>query len=192
MKKILAILSALIIFSVTGCGDPSTAVDNVKKDAAAQVKETASEVKETAEKIEQKATAVTNGGQSSQHATEKFSLGGIYPGMTLDEVKNIFGEPSAQHDNEEFTFANGVVVEIDKHNDAVKEIKTHQAGVKTGAGVEVGMTEQNLIDACGAADYVENHDGKVEHKYNSADRLFKMEFEIRNGQISEIKIQLDD
>lgn len=177
MRRILAILSMLIIFS-TGCGDASTSVDDVKKDAA--------------EKVEQKAAAVTGGEKSAKNVAEKFSLGGVYPGMTLEEVKNILGEPTSRHDDEEFIFDNGLVIEIDKHNNLVEEIQTHQAGVATGAGVEVGMTEQNLIDAYGAADYVENHGGKVEHKYHSADRLFKMEFEIYNGIISEIKIQLDD
>ena len=191
MKKVLIILSALIFFSA-GCGDASTAVNDVKKDAAEKVQETASEVKETAEKIEQKAAVVAGGEKSAQNVTEKFSLGGIYPGMTLSEVKNILGEPVSRHDDDEFIFSNGIIVEIEKHSDIVEKIQTHQAGVATGAGVAVGMTEQNLIDAYGAADKVENHGGKVEHKYHSADRLLKIEFEIRNGIISEIEIQLDD
>lgn len=191
MRKILAILSMLIIFS-TGCGDASTAVDNVKKDAAEKVQETAGEVKNVAEKVEQKAAAVKGEEKSVQNVAEKFSLGGIYPGMTLEEVKNILGEPAAKHDDEEFIFSNGLAVEIDKKNNVVEEIQTHQAGVATGAGIEVGMNEQNLIDAYGAADFVENHGDKVEHKYHSADGLMKIEFEFYNGIISEIKIQLDD
>lgn len=191
MKKFLVILASLIIFS-TGCGDASTAVDNVKKDAAEKVQETAGEVKNVAEKVEQKAAAVKGEEKSVQNIAEKFSLGGIYPGMTLQEVKNILGEPVSRHDDDEFIFANGLVVEIEKHGNIVEEIQTHQAGVATGAGIEVGMNEQKLVDAYGAADYVENHGGKVEHKYHSADGLMKIEFEFYNGIISEIKVQLDD
>ena len=185
MKKILAILSILIIF-LTGCGN------EVKQEAAEKIQETAGEVKETAAKVEQKAAKIAGDEKSVQNVTEKFSLGGILPGMTLEEVKNILGEPTARHDDDEFIFSNGLFVEIDEHNNVVKEIQTHQAGVKTGAGVEVGMSEQKLIDAYGAADKVENHDGKTEYKYRNADGLFKIEFEIFNGNISEIKIQLDD
>ena len=190
MKKILAILSMLIIFCA-GCGDTSTAVDDVKKDAAAKVQETAGEVKDVAEKVEQKAAAIKNDGQTRISA-EKFSIGGIFPGMTLEEVKNLLGEPAARHDDDEFIFSNGLVVEIEKHGDTVKEIQTHQAGVATGGGVEVGMNEQNLIEAYGAADFIENHGGKVEHKYHSADGLFKIVFEVRDGIISEIEAELND
>ena len=191
MRKILAMLATASLL-LTGCGDASTAVDNVKKEAAEKVQETAGEVKNVAEKVEQKAATIKGEEKSVKNVAEKFSLGGIYPGMSLEEVKNILGEPASSHDDDEFVFANGLFVEIDKHSNVVEEIQTNRAGIATGAGIEVGMNEQKLIEIYGAADYVENHDGKIEHKYQSADGLFKIEFEIWNGVISEIKIELDD
>lgn len=193
MIKILVLLfcTSVIVFSA-GCGDAANAVDDVKKDAAAQIQETAGEVKDAAGKVEQKAAEFQGENQPTRNVTEKFSIGGIYPGMTLEEVKKILGEPVSSHDNDEFIFKNGLVVEVEKHGDIVEEIQTHQAGATTGAGIEVGMTEQKLIETYGAADYVENHGNKIEYKYHSADRLMKIEFEIYNEIIAEIKAELND
>ena len=81
---------------------------------------------------------------------------------------------------------------IDAEKNIVEEIKIRQAGVKTAGGVEVGMTEQNLIDAYGRAEVTENDDGVVEHKYFSGDRRIKLEFNVSNGKIVEIKCSLND
>ena len=81
---------------------------------------------------------------------------------------------------------------IDAEKNIVEEIKIRQAGVKTSSGVEVGMTEQNLIDAYGRADSTENDDGIVEYKYYSGDRRIKLEFNVSNGTIVEIKCSLND
>ena len=169
-----------------GCGDK---VEDVKKEAAAEVQETANEVKDAAAKVEQKAAQVA-GTAPSANVDEKFSIGGISPGMNFDEAKKILGSPTAQHDDDEFTFANGLMIDVELNS--VEEIKILQAGVKTGAGVEVGMTEQNLVDAYGSAEAAENDDGLVEHKYYSGDRRIKLEFDVRNGVIVEIKSSLND
>lgn len=186
MKKFLAaaMLAAMILSA--GCGDK---VEDVKQEAAQEVKEAAADVKDAASKVEQKAAEVA-GTPTTATVDEKFSIGGIAPGMTFDEAKKILGEPTAQHDDDEFTFANGLMIDSEKN--IVEEIKIRQAGVKTSGGVEVGMTEQNLIDAYGRADSAENDDGVVEHKYYSGDRRIKLEFDVSNGKIVEIKCSLND
>ena len=174
MKKFLATLFAATLL-ISGCGDKA---EDVKSDAT--------KVEDAATKIEQKAAQIAQ----TPTVDEKFSLGGISPGMTFDEAKKILGEPTAQHDGDEFTFANGLMIDVEMNS--VEEIKIRQAGVKTGAGVEVGMTEQNLIDAYGRANATEDDDGLVEHKYFSGDKLTKLEFDVSNGSIVEIKCSLND
>ena len=169
-----------------GCGNK---VEEAKQEAAHEVQEAAADVKDAAAKVEQKAAEVT-GNAPATAVDAKFSLGGISPGMSVDEAEKILGAPTAQHDDDEFTFANGLMVDVEMN--AVEEIKIRQAGVKTGAGVEVGMTEQNMIDAYGRAEVTENDDGVVEHKYYSGDRRIKLKFDVSNGTIVEIKCSLRD
>ena len=185
MKKFFATLLAAAMILSAGCGDK---VEDVKHEAAKEVQEAAADAKDVAAKVEQKAAEVAS--NPTIVADEKFSLGGISPGMNFDEAKKILGEPAAQHDGDEFTFANGLMIDAEKN--IVEEIKIRQAGVKTGAGVEIGMTEQNLIDLCGRAQVTENDDGVVEHKYFSGDKKIKLEFDVSNGSIVEIKCSLND
>ncbi|MBQ6132390.1 MAG: hypothetical protein IJL12_08650 [Selenomonadaceae bacterium] len=186
MKKILAAIMLATMILSAGCGDK---VEDVKQEAASEVKDAANDVKDAAAKVEQTAAQVA-GTPTNATVDEKFSLGGIAPGMSFDEAKKILGEPASQHDDDEFTFANGLTVDVERN--VVEEIKIRQAGVKTGTGVEVGMTEQNLVDVYGRADSTENDDGVVEHKYYSGDRRIKMEFNVSNGSIIEIKCSLND
>lgn len=178
MKKFLAAMMLASMILSVGCGNK---VEEAKQEAA-------TEVKDAAAKVEQKAAEVA-GTPTNATVDKKFSLGGIFPGMNFDEAKKILGEPTAQHDDE-FTFANGLMIDAEKN--IVEEIKIRQAGVKTSSGVEVGMTEQNLIDAYGRADSTENDDGIVEYKYYSGDRRIKLEFNVSNGTIVEIKCSLND
>lgn len=122
----------------------------------------------------------------------KFMIGGVAPGMSFDEAKRILGEPVSRHDKDEYIFANGIKIEVKEFNNIVEEIKVHQAGVSTGAGIAVGMSDQNLNNAYGRADSIDNDDGAVEYKYYSSDRMVKIEFEVRNGVISSIKSKLND
>ena len=178
MKKVFAILMTAAMLLSVGCGEK---VEDVKQEAK-------SEVQDTAAKVEQKAAEVVVETPTS-NVDEKFSIGGISPGMNFDEVKKILGEPN-QYDDDEFAFANGLIVDVE--GNIVEEIKIRQAGIKTAGGVEVGMTEQHMINAYGRADSTENDDGVVEHKYYSGDRRIKLEFDVSNGSIVEIKCSLND
>ena len=170
MKKFFATLILAAMILSTGCGNKAET---------------------PASPAEQKPAASTNTTHASPDA--KFSVGGISPGMSLDEAKKLFGEPTATHDDDEFTFANGLLVETEGVlNGTIESVKVRQAGVVTGAGVAVGMTEQDLANAYGKPDSTENDDGKIEHKYFSGDRRIKLKFDVINGVITEINCSLDD
>lgn len=186
MKKFLAVSVLAAMALSVGCGNK---VEEVKQEAVSEVQEAASDVKDAAAKVEQKAAEVAGTAPAASNVDSKFSLGGVSPGMSFDEAKKILGEPTAQHDNDEFTFANGLMIDVEMN--IVEEIKIRQSGVKTAGGVEVGMTEQNMIDAYGTG-LTENDDDVVEHKYYSGDRRIKLTFEVSNGSIVEIKSSLRD
>ena len=183
MKKFFAVLM-LAALLMTGCGNQAQhAVNEVKQEAV-------SEVKETADKVVQKVDRFA-GNTPTANADAKFSLGGISPGMTLDEVKRILGEPTSMHDSDNYAFANGLMVDLDDFGN-VEDIKTYQSGAKTGAGIAVGMTEQNLTAAYGAPATTEHDDGLLEYKYYSGDGRIKIEFKLGNGTVTEIKCSLND
>ena len=190
MKNIFTVIFfAAFVFLSAGCGDnsPQTAVENkveeVKKDVAAKVQDTANEVSQKAGEI---------AGNSGGSASAEVSLGGISPGMTLEEVKKVLGEPVSSHDHDEFTFSNGLMVEMDDHRNVVEEIKTKAAGAFAANGIEVGTAEQKLLESFGNPERKEFDDGATEYKYFSSDRTKKIVFKVYNGAISEIKCELDD
>lgn len=183
MKKNLIVLAcaSMIIFSA-GCGDASNSVNNVKENPT----------QEKTVGIEEQAKNFANGEQTVQGVEKKFIIGGVFPTMTLAEVKAVLGEPVSTHDDDEFTFANGIMIEVTKVGNIVEEVKSYQAEVQTGLGISAGMSEQDLLNAYGKADSIDNDDGKVEYKYYSADRSMKIEFEVTAGIITEIKTNLAD
>ena len=122
----------------------------------------------------------------------KFSFEGIYPGIKFEEVKKIWGEPVSVHDDDEFRFSNGAVVEIKKFDNTVEEIKVYRPGISTDAGISTGMTEQDLLNAYGRTDFVDRDVDGIEYKYFSSDKEIKIEFEIKGGIITEIKSKLHD
>ena len=189
MKKYFALLMIAATILSAGCGNK---VAEVKQEAAEEVHEAVTDVKKTADKVDRKVTEVT--GTTPTPATnidQQVLLGGVAPGMTLDQVKQVLGEPTSVHDGDEFTFSNGVMIDLDDFG-KVEEVKTYQAGVKTAGGISVGMTEQNLTAAYGAPAITENDDGMIEYKYFSRDGSVKVKFYISNGTIVEIKSSLRD
>ena len=171
MKKLFATLLLAAMVLSTGCGGKSET---------------------PAPPAEQKPAASTPAPPAEQKpaSNEKFSLGGISPGMSLDDAKKILGEPTSTHDNDEFIFANGLELELE--NGRVADIKVRQGNVPTGAGVAVGLTEQDLANAYGQPASTKNDDGKIEHTYLSGDGRIKLEFDVAGGLVTEIKCSLVD
>lgn len=190
MKKTFALLMTAAMILSAGCGNTvEQKANDIKQEAASEVKEAAKDVKQVADKVEQKADQVASN-SSAANVDGKFSIGGVTPGMSLDTIKQALGEPTSSHDDE-FTFSNGLMIETDDFG-KVEEVKTRQAGVQTAAGIGVGMTEQNLFAAYDSPAATENDDGIAEHKYYSSDGQFKIEFDISNGNIVEIKCSFRD
>ena len=200
MKKFITMISfaAFLILSA-GCGSNDSATDNAKNSAETVVENKVEEVKQdaalkvqdVANEVSQKAGEIAESGNNST-SMQEIALGGISPGMTFDEVKNILGEPSSTHDHDEFTFANGLIVEFDDHKNVVEEIKVRQAGISASGGIEVGMAEQKLLEVYGQPARKEIDDGATEYKYFSSDRTKKIVFKVYNSKISEIKCELDN
>lgn len=179
MKKVLVPVMLAAMLLSTGCGGVAQEVNEARHEVAEEVQEAKNDVTQTVNQIT---------GQSA-NVDAKFSLGGIFPGMNFDEAKKILGEPTAQYDEDEFAFSNGLTVDVEFNN--IEEIKLRQAGIKTAQGIEVGMPEQSVIDAYGAG-LTEHDDGLVEHKYYSDDNRLKLKFYSSNGVIVEIKSSLRD
>ena len=172
MKKLFATLLLAAMVLSTGCGGKSeTPAPPAEQKPAAST---------PAQPAEQKPAS----------SAEKFSLGGISPGMSLDDAKKILGEPTSTHDNDEFIFANGLELELE--NGRVADIKVRQGNVPTGAGVAVGLTEQDLANAYGQPASTKNDDGKIEHTYLSGDGRIKLEFDVAGGLVTEIKCSFVD
>lgn len=218
MKKTLALLMLAAMLISTGCGnntadgvkkdaqqaqqkveqkvdeaksdatnaanDAAQKVDQAKDAAAAKVDEMKSDAANVANDAAQKVDQVAN-----EIKGRLVALEGVKPGMTLDEVKTLFGEPTST-DGDNVTFNNGLTVDT---NDAgkVEDVRIMQAGIKTPDGVEVGMPDYSLNEYCGTADKVDVDDnGEVEYKYFGGDGMSQIVYTTRNGIITEIKCSL--
>lgn len=200
-------LAAMILS--TGCGNNTA--DGVKKDAQEaqqKVEQKVDEAKDKADQAKKDATAkideakkdaanvANDAAQKLEEVTADvkgkiIALEGVKPGMTLDEVKKLFGEPTST-DGDEITFANGLTVET-KDNGKVDDVRITQAGIRTPDGVEVGMMDYALNEYCGPADEIDaDADGEVEYKYFSMDKSSKVVYTTRNGIITEIKCSLNN
>ena len=200
MKKSFALFFIATMLIFTGCGNT---MDGAKKDVQEtqqkveqkvdEAKNKAEEVKKDAEtKIDsmkaETADKIAENVPTMNNSAEKFAIGGIFPGMNFDEAKKILGEPSGQ-DDDEFFFSNGITLEISSNT--VEEIKINQVGAKTAAGIAVGMTEQDIINAYGEG-LKEIDDGMTEYKYFSKDNHIELKFSVQNGNIIEIKSSYHD
>lgn len=211
MKKTLALLMLAAMLISTGCGNNTAdgvkkdaqeaaqkveqKVDDAKKDAEAKADQAKADAEKTVDQAKQDAANVANdAAQKVEQVAENIkgriiALEGVKPGMTLDEVKAIFGEPTAT-DGDDVTFGNGLTVET---NDAgkVDDVRVTQAGIRTPEGVEVGMADYALNEYCGPADKVDvDGDGEVEYKYFGVDGMSQVTYTTRNGIITEIKCSL--
>ena len=176
MKKTFALL--LITALLTGCGH---AVQQVKNEVTEEVQETKNEVTQTVNQVT---------GQPA-NVDAKFAIGSVATGMSIDAVKQLLGEPTSVHDGDEYTFSNGLQVDVDLLG-GVEEVKTYQPNVQTGAGIAVGKTEQDLTAAYGQPNERDSDDGAIEYKYFSGDGSLKLKVTLANGTITEIKSTIRD
>mgnify|MGYP002627203324 CR=1 FL=1 len=116
------------------------------------------------------------------------ALGGLMPGVSVDEVKSMFGEPTSTEGNV-VTFANGLKVVLDGAQN-VKSISTIVDAFDTPEGVYVGASEYSLNDYCGPADAVRVANNIAEYEYNSGDKKSVVIYKAQNGIISEITCSL--
>ena len=163
--------------------DAEAKVDDAK-DKAAEIKDDAAtkvdEVKEQVEELTNEATGTI---------TERVvSLGGLMPGVSVEDVKAMFGEPTSTEGNV-LTFADGLKVILDGAQN-VKSISTMVETFDTNDGMYVGADEYLLNEYCGPADSVNKITNGAEYKYNSGDKKSVVVYKAENGIITEITCSL--
>ncbi len=124
----------------------------------------------------------------------EIALGGVAPGMSLDEAIAAFGEPTYQDNGEEAVFSNGIKIDLDdRSRTTVEEIKlSRQSDAATPAGIAIGSSESAVMEAYGQPDKLEYDDGKNEYTYYASDNATKLKIEAMNGAVVEIKCELRD
>ena len=123
---------------------------------------------------------------------DQVTLGNLQPGMTINQVKKIYGEP-LRVDGDKWIYRN-FYIEVGDHRDIVEEIVTEDGIFTTSDGVAVSMKEEVLNKFYGKADKVDvgPYSSNKEYEYYSSDHKYKMEFKIQNGIIIKIKCELND
>jgi len=116
------------------------------------------------------------------------SVGGIYPGMSVNELTNAFGQPNRRGDDE----WNYPTFEVEIEGGIVEKVSTRSETMVTPNGVRVGMSADALNSSYGAADRVDRDYNEVEYEYYSTDGMKKIEFKVVNGVIVKITCKLRD
>ena len=164
--------------------------NEVKEDAVKKVEETKEASIQAAEDAakkadEMKADIAAKAEEVTIAANERVvALGGLMPGVSVDEVKAMFGEPTATEENI-LIFADGLKVVLDTAQ-KVKAVSTTADAFDTSEGVYVGASEYSLNDYCGPADAVRQITGGAEYEYISGDKKSVVVYKAQNGVITEI------
>lgn len=174
--------------------EAANATNKAVDDAAKKVDETADEASKKVDEMKSDADKMANDAaakvdemandMTSMMNERVVALGGMMPGVTLDELKSRFGEPIATEGNT-VTFADGLKVVLDGAN-KVKSISTAVDAFETAEGVYVGASEYSLNDYCGPADAVRVANGVAEYEYTSGDKKSIVVYKAQNGVITEI------
>ena len=202
MKKTFAILAVAMMMFATGCGKDNKPVEDVKQDANAAVEQ----VKEKADEAKQDATqAVDNAKETAQAllddakktmedlksgAADKtvIALDGIVPGINIDTVKEMLGEP-IDSDGTNFAFSNGIDVKV--KDNIVQEVSTKYDGLNTPSNIAVGVAEDALKAAYGdKLTVTPNADGSTSYKF-AGDNVRSIEFTTSNGTVTKITATLN-
>lgn len=118
----------------------------------------------------------------------KIALGGISPGISADNLINVFGQPTRK-DGDDWTYKN---FKVEVEHGVVKEISTRSETIITPDGIRVGQAADALNSTFGKADKIDRDYNDVEYKYYSTDRTKKIEFKVVNGIIVKITCELND
>lgn len=119
----------------------------------------------------------------------KVIVGGIFPGMTVNQLIDGFGQPNYR-DGDDWAYQN-FTVEIERG--IVEKVSTRSNDMPTPEGVRVGQVADVLNRSYGSADKVDyDDDGSVEYEYYSVDGSKKIEFTVMNGVITKISCSIRD
>ena len=121
------------------------------------------------------------------------ALGGVHPGMSVDEAVAVYGQ--ATYRGDDAYFQNGVKADLDDFNrNLIEELKIARpgTGVATPAGIAIGSPENAITEAYGQPDKMEYDDGKNEYTYYASDSRMKLKIEAMNGSVVKIKCDLYD
>ena len=122
--------------------------------------------------------------------SSKFALGGLVPGMTVQEWIKTCGQPlSKDRNGDDWQYQN---FEIEVEGNFVEEISTRSGSMATPDGVHVGQPAEVLNSTFGTADKFKTDIDSVEYKYYSTDDTKKIEFKVVNGVITKITCSLKD
>ncbi|MBQ8698511.1 MAG: hypothetical protein IJ741_06545 [Schwartzia sp.] len=126
--------------------------------------------------------------------SSEIALGGVAPGMDIDEAIAAFGTPTYRDKGAEAHFSNGVKIDLDEYERAtIEEIKlSRKTGVATPAGITIGSPESAIKEAYGEPDKLEYDGGKNKYTYYASDSGMKLKIEAAHGAIIKIKCELDD
>ena len=123
------------------------------------------------------------------------ALGGIQPGMSIDEAIAAFGQPTYRDHGEDAYFPNGIKIDLDEWTrNTIEEIHLTRpgSGVATPAGITVGSAESEIQAAYGYPDKMEYDDGAQEYTYYATDSAMKLKIEAVRGSVVKIKCDMYD
>ena len=122
--------------------------------------------------------------------SSKFALGGLVPGMSVQELIKTCGQPlSKDRNGDDWQYQN---FEIEVEGNVVEEISTRSSTMATPDGVHVGQAAEALNSTFGTADKFKTDSDGVEYKYFSTDGMKEIEFKVVNGVIAKITCSLKD
>lgn len=186
----------------TGCGGSQTA-EQVKQDANAAVEEVKQGAEAAVDDAKQAADAavadVAKLADDAKKAMDDlkagnvdkgaFALGGVVPGVKVEEVKEFLGEP-VDTDGTNLAYSNGLDIKV--ADGVVQEVSTKYDGLATPAAVAVGTPEAEVKSAYGdAVSVTQGDNGTSTYKYVSSDKLRTLEISTQGGNVSEIKCLLN-
>lgn len=123
-------------------------------------------------------------------APNKIALGKLTPGMSVEDLISICGQPNYKH-GDDWEYGN-FKVEVDKHRpNIVEKIVTQSGGLSTPDGIAVGQSAE-VLNSLGRADDVDVEKHGTEYEYFSTDRMKKIEFKVVNNVIVKISCKIID